>query len=91
MQISLGHQLFQLSGALFILLAYTGHQLGWINPRKPLYNVLNGVGSAILGFYAFWPRMQAGFIVLEVVWTIISIYALARALRSDQATAQSAN
>jgi hypothetical protein len=81
MQLSLSHQLFQLSGALLILLAYAGHQLSWIDARKSLYNVLNGVGSAILGFYAFWPRMQAGFIVLEVMWVAISIYALARAVR----------
>jgi hypothetical protein len=91
MQLSLGHQLFQLSGALLILLAYCGHQLGWINPRRPVYNVLNGIGSAILGFYAFWPRMQAGFIVLEVVWTVISIYALARAFRQDDGAAESAD
>ncbi len=83
MQLSLGHQLFQLSGALLILLAYAGHQLRWINARKPLYNIFNGIGSAILGFYAFWPRMQAGFIVLEVVWTVISVYALARAVRDS--------
>jgi len=76
---------------MLILLAYTGHQLRWINPRKPLYNVLNGIGSAILGFYAFWPRMQAGFIVLEVAWTIISIYALARAMREGDGATQSAD
>ncbi len=84
MQLSLGHQLFQLSGALLILLAYTGHQLHWIDARKPAYNLLNGIGSAILGFYAFWPRMQAGFIVLEVVWSLISLYAFMRAVRSDR-------
>lgn len=83
MQLSLGHQLFQLSGAMLILLAYTGHQLRWIDARRPLYNIFNGIGSAILGFYAFWPRMQAGFIVLEVVWTLISFYALMRATRKD--------
>lgn len=91
MQLSLGHQLFQLSGALFILLAYAGHQLRWIDARRPLYNIFNGLGSAILGFYAFWPRMQAGFIVLEVMWTAISIYALARAVRGGEPSTQSAD
>jgi len=91
MQLSLGHQLFQLCGAMLILLAYTGHQLRWMNPLKPLYNVLNGIGSAILGFYAFWPRMQAGFIVLEIAWTVISIYAFARALRKREAAPQPAD
>ncbi len=83
MQLSLGHQLFQLSGALLILIAYMGHQLRWIDVRKPLYSIFNGLGSAILGFYAFWPRMQAGFIVLEVAWTLISIYALTRSIRKQ--------
>lgn len=90
MQLSLGHQLFQLSGALLILVAYAGHQLRWIEARKPLYNILNGVGSAILGFYAFWPRMQAGFIVLEVMWTVISIYALVRAVNHGERDQRSA-
>lgn len=71
---------------MLILLAYAGHQLTWIDARRPLYNILNGVGSAILGYYAFWPRMQAGFIVLEVTWTVISVYALARAMRTEPAT-----
>ncbi|HYG97988.1 MAG TPA: hypothetical protein VD837_02580 [Terriglobales bacterium] len=82
MQLSLGHQLFQLCGALLILFAYAGHQLKWMNAGKPLYNVLNAVGSAILGFYAVWPRFQAGFVVLEVTWVAISIYAIARAVRA---------
>jgi hypothetical protein len=91
MQLSLGHQLFQLSGALLILLAYAGHQMRWVDARRPLYNIFNGLGSAILGFYAFWPRMQAGFIVLEVMWTAISIYALARAVRGESRATQAAD
>lgn len=84
MQLSWGHQLFQLCGALLILIAYVGHQLKVMNAAKPLYSILNGAGSAILGVYAFWPRFQAGFVVLETAWVGISIYALARALRSEQ-------
>jgi hypothetical protein len=86
MQLSLGHQAFQLCGAMLILVAYVGHQLKWMNPARPLYNIMNGVGSGILGVYAFWPRFQAGFVVLEVAWTAISIYAFSRALRSDRHT-----
>lgn len=81
MHLSIAHQLFQLCGAMLILVAYAGHQLKWIDARKPMYNVLNGIGSAILGYYALWPRFQAGFVVLETVWTAISIYALYRAVR----------
>jgi hypothetical protein len=82
MELSLSHQLLQLCGALMILYAYVGHQLKWINPGRPAYNILNGVGSTILGFYAVWPRFQAGFVVLEFVWVLVSIYALWRGTHS---------
>ncbi len=64
-------------GAMLILVAYAGHQMGWMNPRRAAYNILNAVGSAILGYIAFHP-FQVGFVVLEVTWTLISIYALVR-------------
>ncbi|HWR37757.1 MAG TPA: hypothetical protein VN622_17985 [Clostridia bacterium] len=82
--LSISHQLFQLCGALLLLAAYMAHQFKWIDARKSLYNILNGVGSAILGFYAVWPQFQAGFVVLEVVWTAISIHALWRAMRKEK-------
>ena len=64
-------------GALLILIAYAGQQFGWINMRRPSYNILNGVGSAILLWIAIHP-FQIGFIVLEGAWTLISIWALLR-------------
>lgn len=70
-------QLVSFCGALLILVAYAGHQLGWIHSRQPLYNILNGVGSAILFWIALHP-FQIGFIFLEGVWTLISIWALWR-------------
>lgn len=70
-------QLISFVGALLILVAYAGHQLGWINARRPSYNILNGVGSLILLWIALHP-FQIGFIVLEGVWTLISIWALLR-------------
>lgn len=77
MDIGLGRQLFSFAGALMILVAYTGHQLGWMNPRSATYNILNAVGSGILGYIAFHP-FQLGFVVLESVWTLISLWALMR-------------
>jgi len=77
MDIFLARQVASFLGALLILVAYTGHQLGWMDARKAGYNILNAVGSAILAYIAFHP-FQIGFVVLEVVWTIISIYALLR-------------
>jgi len=77
MDIGLGKQIFSFAGALMILIAYTGHQLGWMNPRTATYNILNAVGSAILFYMALHP-FQVGFIVLESVWTLISLWALMR-------------
>ena len=64
-------------GALLILVAYAGHQMGWMNARRAVYNILNALGSAILAYIAFHP-FQIGFVILEVVWTLISVYALLR-------------
>ena len=78
MQISLARQIASFVGALLILVAYAGAQFNWMSPRRPGYNILNAVGSAILAYIAFRP-FQIGFVVLEVAWTLISLYALTRA------------
>ena len=70
-------QLASFAGALLILVAYGGHQLQWMDSRRSAYNILNGIGSAILAWIAFHP-FQIGFVVLEVTWTLISVYALLR-------------
>ncbi len=80
MEIALVRQFVSFLGALLILVAYAGHQMGWMNPRSASYNVLNAVGSGILGYIAFHP-FQIGFVVLETVWTLISVYALLRPRR----------
>jgi hypothetical protein len=77
MEISMWRQSASFVGAMLILIAYAGHQMGWMNPRRAAYNILNAVGSAILGYIAFHP-FQLGFVILEVMWTVISIYALLR-------------
>jgi hypothetical protein len=68
-------QLVSFLGALLILIAYAGHQLNWMDSRRPTYNVLNGVGSALLAYIAFHP-VQIGFVILEVAWTVISVFVL---------------
>jgi hypothetical protein len=77
MDISLARQIASFVGAFLILFAYVGHQLSWMDSRKAGYNLLNAVGSAILGYIAFHP-FQVGFVVLEVTWVLISLYALVR-------------
>ncbi|MGC2194392.1 MAG: hypothetical protein WA628_06935 [Terriglobales bacterium] len=77
MNISMWRQSASFLGAMLILVAYAGHQMGWMNSRKAAYNILNAIGSAILGYIAFHP-FQIGFVILEVTWTLISLYALLR-------------
>jgi hypothetical protein len=81
MTISIMRQLASFIGALLILLGYAGQQFNWMHPRKAAYNLLNGVGSAILAYIAFHP-FQIGFVLLEVTWTAISLFALVRVWKS---------
>ena len=73
----IARQLTSFLGALLILIAYAGHQMSWIDARSATYNVLNAAGSAILFWIALHP-FQIGFIVLEGVWTLISLWAVVR-------------
>lgn len=70
-------QLLSFAGALMILVAYAGHQFGRMNPRSIVYNVLNALGSGILGYVALFP-FKLGFVVLEFAWVAISIWAMTR-------------
>ena len=64
MDIALARQFASFVGALLILIAYTGHQLRWIDARSAGSNILNAIGSAILGCIACYP-FQIGFVVLK--------------------------
>jgi hypothetical protein len=70
-------QLFSFAGALMILVAYAGHQFGKMNPRSVAYNLLNAIGSGILGYVALFP-FKLGFVVLEFAWVAISLWAMTR-------------
>lgn len=78
-QPSLFTQLLSLLGAGFCLIAYVGHQLHWMRADHIPYNLLNVLGSGVLAYIAFRP-FQAGFLVMEAVWGVISVYALLRIL-----------
>jgi hypothetical protein len=47
------------------------------------YNVMNAAGSGVLTYVAFHP-FQVGFVVLEGVWAIVSVYAVVRAIRYER-------
>ena len=75
MHFDLTIQILSLIGAFSCVIAYIAHQLTWMDPRKALYNLLNVVGSGFLVFVAFHP-FQAGFVVMETVWGLTSLYGL---------------
>jgi hypothetical protein len=73
-------QLVQIVGALLILVAFAAAQFGAMDPHSRTYLVLNFVGSVILAVLA-WHERQWGFLLLETVWAIVSLWGLRAALR----------
>ena len=76
-------QALSLIGAFIVLTAYIGHQLKWkmFDSDGYTYNIFNSVASLLLVYVAFYP-IQAGFIVMEGVWGIVSIYTLIRVYKN---------
>jgi len=73
-------QLASIVGAVLILVAYAAHQAGRMSRDTALYNLVNAAGGALLLWVALVAR-QAGFIILEAVWTAISLAGLVRIWR----------
>jgi hypothetical protein len=82
MEISAARQAVSFLGAMLILIGYAGHQMKWMDARKATYNFLNAIGSGVLAYIAFRP-FQLGFVVMEVSWVLLSIYALLRPRAND--------
>jgi hypothetical protein len=68
-------QALQLGGAVLILVAFAGLQRGSMKPGDVSYLALNLVGGAILTAAAIID-FDWGFLLLEVVWTIVSAWSL---------------
>lgn len=65
-------QAMSLVGALMVLAAYAASQSGKLSRADISYNLLNLVGSALLGIVAVIDR-RLGFILLESAWALLSI------------------
>ena len=73
-------QFVSIVGAGLILVAYAAHQAGWLGRNSHLYHILNAVGGLVLCVVAI-DAFQVGFIILEAVWTVVSLGAIIRLLR----------
>lgn len=77
-------QFASIIGAALILIAYAAHQGGWMGRDSLRYHIINAAGGGILlavAIHAF----QIGFMLLEGVWTAISLAAIVRVIRGTAA------
>jgi hypothetical protein len=74
---------FQIAGAIAILIAFGFAQLGKLDLRSYPYLVLNVVGAGILTVDA-WRNDLWGFLLLEIVWTAVSLFGLVQRAREPR-------
>jgi hypothetical protein len=70
-------------GAIIILAASAANQCRLIGPSHLAYAALNFAGSALLAAVASIER-QLGFLLLEGVWALVSLWSVYRILRGDR-------
>ncbi len=82
-------QVIQIIGALIILGAFAGSQLGELPTDSRRYLALNVVGAAILAVLAVIEG-QIGFVLLEGVWAAVSAWSLFVLLGEEAEAAEAA-
>ena len=70
-------QVFSLTGAALVLIAYAGQQFGHVATETRTYQMLNLLGGTCLFVAAVGTRTW-GFIILEGSWALASAYGLWR-------------
>ena len=67
-------------GAALLLIGFVAMQMRRMRNDGALFNALNFTGSGLLAWVAIHDR-RVGFIILEVVWALVSIPPMYRALK----------
>ena len=79
-------QIFQIAGAVLILVAFVAAQRNAMSSHSVAYLALNLVGSVVLTGVALHGR-DWGFLLLEVVWAVVSAWGLWQVSRGRTPTA----
>lgn len=66
-------QLVSIIGALGVLGAFAADQFGWVDPGRLSYALANFVGAGILTAVAA-VEGQVGFVLLQGVWSLVSLW-----------------
>ncbi len=66
------YQLMNILGAVLVLIGFGALQMGKLDRRDKWFNLLNLVGSLLLGAVAVHDR-RWGFIGLEFIWAAFSV------------------
>lgn len=76
-------QVFQVAGAVLILIAFAAAQRGSMSQHSIVYLALNLAGSLVLSGVALHGE-DWGFLLLEVVWALVSAWGLVQVMRGRQ-------
>ncbi len=68
-------------GVVILLIAFFLNLFGYLEKNNVWYSLLNIAGAALAGVASYlipyWP-----FFVLEIIWTVVSIFGLIKALKN---------